>query len=87
MQPLPNPDDQKYKQVEQDKRGDGEIKAKIFPFDTDIAGKMAQPFQAGAPEINDNTRYQYDSADQYQVFTNLCIHAYQLLILAIWKLS
>lgn len=87
MQPLPNPDDQKDQQVKQNERGDGEIEAKILTFDTDIAGKMAQPFQVGPPEINDNTRYQYDSADQYQVFPNLCIHAYQLLILAIWKLS
>lgn len=76
MQPLPNPDDQKDKQVKQNKRGDGEIEAKIIPFYTDIAGKMAQPFQVWAPEINNNTRYQYDSADQYQVFTNLCIHVY-----------
>jgi hypothetical protein len=57
IDPFPNPEDQKYQQVDEDERCDRKVKPEVWSLNSNIAGKMPQPFQVSAKEINNNTRY------------------------------
>jgi hypothetical protein len=67
IDPFPNPEDQKYQEVDEDKRGNRKIKPEVWSLNSYIAGQVPQPFQVSAEEIN--------TAYEHQVFANLAIHS------------
>jgi hypothetical protein len=60
--------------TKQDHGGDGEIKAEVFFFYTDIARQSADPVQFVVKEIDDQSYQHYADANDHDDFARILAH-------------
>jgi len=73
--PFDNIYNQCCRQTENDHAGKRKIKPEIFFFNSYITGQTANPVQFIMKEIDDNTSQQDETANNYNPFPGITVHA------------